>query len=570
MDLKQSKETGTVEMDASKRRPVLGLLAVLAVALGLRLWGIGWGLPNAQHYFSYHPDENTVLFYAMTGINLFGGKLLPGFYRYGSLQLYLINFTNTLAYLFGGVAKITWTAIDFSKDDSWGRMLLIGRMLAVAMGTWTVGLTYAIGRRLWSTRAGVIAAMLLAVMPLHVQHSHWLVVDVPTTFWIMLSIYWSTRLTEIYGSVETLKVWQQIKPAVFAGLAAGFACATKYNAVLVMLPVLHAAWPGKKGDGAVLSTRRQSTWAVCAIVACVVAFLIGCPGSLLDNKQFMHDVAAESKHVSAQPDEPFMQTGSGFVYEVTTNLYFGMGLPLLLVSLASLVYAGMRRGRQDGLLAVFAFPYYALLGFAVVRYARYAIPLLPILALWSGRMLDDLWSSAKASTARLSAALTVVTVASTALLGVYYVLPMSTVDPRDRASNWIADQGLSGQTIGFARAPWFWTPSVDPAFCWFMPNMWRQWPFNPPGWESRFIYRQDWDMSMLDVDKPAVIVLSQYEYKDAIRLKEPAAMTFIARLQQDYKVGREFGGYWKAEIGPSGPPHDMMYTDPATWVFIRR
>jgi len=570
MDLKQSKEPENFKVNASKRRPVLGLLAVLAIALALRLWGIGWGLPNAQHYFSYHPDENTVLFYAMNGINLFGGKLLPGYYNYGSLQLYLINFTNTLAYLIGGVARVVPTAIDFSKDDSWGRMLLLGRLLAVTMGTWTVGLTYAIGRRLWSMRAGVIAALLLAVTPLHVQHSHWLVVDVPTTFWIMLSIYWSTRLTEIYGTVDTLKGWQRIKPAVLAGMAAGFACATKYNAVLVMLPVLHAALPIRNGDAAAPSNRQRSTWAACAIVACGIAFMIGCPGSVLDSKQFMHDVAFEAKHVSAQADEPFMQTGSGFVYQVTTNLYFGMGLPLLLVALASLVYAGIKRGRQDGLLAVFAVPYYALIGFAVVRYARYAIPLLPILALWSGRMLDDLWSSAKVSTARLGTALTVVTVASTALLGMYYVLPMSTVDPRDRASKWIVDQGLGGQTIGFARAPWFWTPSVDPAFCWFMPGAWRQMPFNPPGWESRFVYRHDWDMSMFDADKPAVIVLSQYEYKEAIRLKEPAAMAYVDRLQKDYRVGREFGGYWKAEVGPSGPPHDMMYTDPATWVFIRR
>jgi len=103
-----------------------------------------------------------------------------------------------------------------------------------------------------------------------------------------------------------------------------------------------------------------------------------------------------------------------------------------------------------------------------------------------------------------------------------------------------------------------------------MPGAWRQMPFNPPGWESRFVYRHDWDMSMFDADKPAVIVLSQYEYKEAIRLKEPAAMAYVDRLQKDYRVGREFGGYWKAEVGPSGPPHDMMYTDPATWVFIRR
>ena len=36
------------------------LLFILLLALGLRLWGIGWGLPNATRLFSYHPDESLV------------------------------------------------------------------------------------------------------------------------------------------------------------------------------------------------------------------------------------------------------------------------------------------------------------------------------------------------------------------------------------------------------------------------------------------------------------------------------------------------------------------------------
>ena len=141
--------------DPSKRQSLIPLLVVLAVALGLRLWGIGWGLSSSRHYFSYHPDENAVLFYAMSGINIFSEKLLPGFYNYGSLQLYLINFANSIVYLLGGVAKLVPTAIDFPHEyDSWGRMLLIGRLIAASMGVWTVGLTYAVGRRLWNEDHG--------------------------------------------------------------------------------------------------------------------------------------------------------------------------------------------------------------------------------------------------------------------------------------------------------------------------------------------------------------------------------------------------------------------------------
>ena len=62
------------------------------------------------------------------------------------------------------------------------------------MGVGTVWAVYAIGVRLWGRRAGLLAALTLAVMPLHAQHSHFLTVDVPATFWGMLSLLWAVRL----------------------------------------------------------------------------------------------------------------------------------------------------------------------------------------------------------------------------------------------------------------------------------------------------------------------------------------------------------------------------------------
>src|SRR5207244_2053518 len=46
--------------------PNLAVLALVILALALRLWGIGWSLPNQEHLFSYHPDE---------GVNLVNGVL---------------------------------------------------------------------------------------------------------------------------------------------------------------------------------------------------------------------------------------------------------------------------------------------------------------------------------------------------------------------------------------------------------------------------------------------------------------------------------------------------------------
>ncbi len=125
------------------------------------------------------------------------------------------------------------------------------------------------------------------------------------------------------------------------------------------------------------------------LAAFVLAFFAGLPRRILENKTFLKDVRFEAVHVQNADDPTFRDTGNGFVYHITRNLDAGLGLPLLLLALVSVGYALYRRERGDGLLAAFALPYYVLISLAAVRYARYDIPLLPILALWVGRMLAE-------------------------------------------------------------------------------------------------------------------------------------------------------------------------------------
>ncbi|MCX7992087.1 MAG: hypothetical protein N2651_00300, partial [Fimbriimonadales bacterium] len=63
--------------------------ALFLVALGVRLIGIDWSLPNAEHYHSYHPDEWLILLASYFTINPYAGEFLPGFYNYGTLPMYL-------------------------------------------------------------------------------------------------------------------------------------------------------------------------------------------------------------------------------------------------------------------------------------------------------------------------------------------------------------------------------------------------------------------------------------------------------------------------------------------------
>ena len=545
------------------RAPLIALVGVLLLALSLRVLGLTWGLPSAMHYFSYHPDESVVLGYSsLPAMNVFTGHLLPHFYNYGSLQLYLVCFANTAAMLAG--------AIDIVPKDyavwypQWAKMYLVGRCLSVGMGVGTVFVVYRVGERLWGRRAGLFAALALAVMPLHAQHSHFLTVDVPATFWAMLSLLWAVRLG--MGDPKPLRA------ALWAGVFAGLAAATKYNLALAILPLVAAC----------LVTRQWKGLAS-GLPVSVLAFFAACPGALLESATFLHDVRFEAAHVQNVNDPTFRDTGSGFVYHVARNLDAGLGLPLLLLALVSVGYALYKRGRGDGLLAAFALPYYVLISLAAVRYARYTIPLLPVLALWVGRMAAD-WSRA-ATPLRRGAALwaSAVTLGLTLVWCLRLVGFMADQDMRDWALQKINSPSYSPHppaltTVGFAVMPWFGAPPISPYFPMPRPGGWRQ--RVSPQEAARIVYAgKDWDAALLEAKKPDIVVLSEYDYADALRLKDPDALRYLEALRRDYTPSTTFvdrntalsAAYTRIEGLPTrGWPHDMLYTCPIISFYTRK
>ena len=77
-----------------------------------------------------------------------------------------------------------WSALD-QVDTS--DFYLWGRAVTALLGTLTVLLVYRIGMR-WGARHAALAAGLMAVMPLHVRESHFVLTDVPVTFFVTLTL----------------------------------------------------------------------------------------------------------------------------------------------------------------------------------------------------------------------------------------------------------------------------------------------------------------------------------------------------------------------------------------------
>jgi len=88
---------------------------------------------------------------------------------------------------------------------------LFGRLAAAGLGVATVLITYFFGKMLYGRRAGLIAALVLALMPYHVVVTRQILLDGPMTLWSTITLYLLAR----YALTERVS-WFYAAAAAFA------------------------------------------------------------------------------------------------------------------------------------------------------------------------------------------------------------------------------------------------------------------------------------------------------------------------------------------------------------------
>lgn len=190
------------------------VMAILILALGLRLWGITHEI---------YTDENKVI---STSVLLAQGKQKPLLYPKGSYYPHLYHYVLGAAFLPAALLDAPYPGSGTSVDA----YTLIARIITALLGTATIFVTYKIGKELQSPMLGIIGALLLAVLPLHVKYSHYTHVDIPLTFITSLTV-----LASIY-------VWKRgdIKFYVTTGILTGMSGSVHYTGFVVGIALLIA------------------------------------------------------------------------------------------------------------------------------------------------------------------------------------------------------------------------------------------------------------------------------------------------------------------------------------------
>ena len=363
---------------------------VLAAGILLRVAHIGAGIPHAVGI-----DEPAIMTTVMRILK--SGDFNPHFFEYPSGYVYVQLGGAVVTFLVGAM-RHSWRAVEQvgPSDFYYG-----ARLLSVAIAAATIAVVHQAGLR-WGARTALAAAALLAVMPMHVRESHFALTDTPLTFAAALTLLLSLRATER----------PSLKAFLLAGAAAGLAAGIKYNGLVAVAMPVAALFALGRGH-------RPSRPAAALVVAasCVGAFFVTTPYAILDLPAFLNGFGTQAAAFSPRSSsaEP-----SWIVYAKHMQLAFGWpGFLLGLVGLGVAIYRAARGPDRLrwALLLVFPAVYFYLINGWGFMFARYAMPLVPFMVIWTGAAIiatvDRVWAArwpraaAQAATAAIIAAVLV-------------------------------------------------------------------------------------------------------------------------------------------------------------------
>jgi hypothetical protein len=308
--------------------PWTALAGLVGLAAALRLVGVRYGLPLPV----LNPDEQNIVPRAWRMVH--GGGLDPGWFDYPSLLLYLL------------APFQSW-----SDEPSY----LAGRLVVVALGLAGVAAAWWLGSRAYGRVAGGVAAAAVAVATVHVAYSRMAVTDVALALGVTVAL--------------ALLADDRVE---LAGLAVGVAASAKYPGLILLVPLVAAAW-GR--------WRRLAAGAALA----VAGFLVTSPYFAVHAGEALGDVWRVQRlaHQGWLGFEEDAWAGFAFV----GRLWDALG-PVLIVAAVGLVLAAAaaRRSRPDLVLVSFVLAYFASLLTLDAHFDRYVLPLVPPLAALAGRL----------------------------------------------------------------------------------------------------------------------------------------------------------------------------------------
>ena len=406
----------------------LVLLVILVFALWIRLTGIYGSLP-----FVYNPDEPAFLEPAVRMIK--NGELNPHWFQHpGSTIIYLNALFICAVGIFThwgwpGSHEVTRA---FYADPT--MVCLLARGADAVFGAAASILTYLVAARAFNSKlVGILSALTIAALPLHVRFSQITRTDVLATDFILATVYFALLICE---KRETARY-------IIAGAFIGLGVATKFPAATSAFALVTAhvlSGPGWQRDW----------WkVVLAAGASILAAFLVSPYLFLDIQTVLHDLA-----IDARPTH-YGNTGTGFVGNMVWYImalyrnfgWIGAGLCLMGIAVAII--------ERRVVILVFPVVFLIFISSLSFRWERWLIPLLPFVGMFAafGLVSAISWVGIRSKAPNLAGAVSVglwiALVAPMALKSFGQAAPRT--DTRTVARDWVLQNIPPQSTVMLER-----------------------------------------------------------------------------------------------------------------------
>ncbi|MBF2080579.1 MAG: phospholipid carrier-dependent glycosyltransferase [Synechococcales cyanobacterium T60_A2020_003] len=349
-----------MNLDMNRNKNIALLSIILLVSIILNLYSINFP-------FGYHPDEVIKVHFIQNNTQDFSHPILI-------LQ----------------IVRIFNSVLRFQSEQS---IVTLGRTTTAILGTLSVFLIYTLARRTLPTPYALGAALLTAVAPGLVVHSHYLKEDVAFTFSVLLSFicffHFIDAFLDTQSSLNPSLLFSKPnhdlmwRPVILLGLATGLMLSAKYKAPIIIFVYLISPLY-------VFQLRKLSYFknvSLALIISIVVFLLINFP-ILISTNTFINGFNYEFKHaitghigISINPLEHL------FLFHARYSIIPSLtALPFLcaLLFMAYSMWQWRETSWQDLFLIVYVGIYYLTIELSPLKpwpdFMRYIVPLIPILA----------------------------------------------------------------------------------------------------------------------------------------------------------------------------------------------
>ena len=271
--------------------PRVWLAAVFALAVIVRLVGIGYGLPEV--YEEAYPFKSAWGMWGWGPARSF--SLDPHFFRYPGLTIYFQFAGQAALYVLLSIAGVVRSSLDFRALYVMDKtpFYLMGRAITVLLGAAVVWPAFRLARDARGVAAGFAAAALVALEPGLIEKARVIEVDVPLALFVTLGVVQAVRLARARTRGNALAM----------GVIAGLAASTKYPGAVLLVPGALALWlepaPGEAAPAPAETAKRIAPFAALAWLAAAAlgAFPASSP-SAARLRGFVHDMRDE-QHMGA-------------------------------------------------------------------------------------------------------------------------------------------------------------------------------------------------------------------------------------------------------------------------------